>query len=210
MSADGEDRRKLLREQIQELKGFEAVLSQVISEGFGPASLRSQLRQYAINDAVLCLKAQWLKKLSGVIEKKPLAEWRLLADETGLHPDFSAWIAEAMSHLDYFCTTVGPKPPEGKSYTDDPTAKDLAELICAQASVMVTAAIKYACSAWWKTFNATILKPLSERIRDAKKEQQTLKERSFDPKLDPREQSDIKRKMNVLKADIKIGSRNWA
>jgi len=91
----------MLRERIRELKAFDAALSEVITEGFGPQTLRSQLRQYAVNDAMLCLKAQWLKRLSNVIEEGPLPAWKRLADETGLHVDFSIWIDEAMMHLDY-------------------------------------------------------------------------------------------------------------
>jgi hypothetical protein len=72
LTGEQESRKALLQDRIPELKTFDRVLSDVIANGFGPESMKSMLRQYAINDAMLCLKARWLKKLIGVIKVGPL------------------------------------------------------------------------------------------------------------------------------------------
>ncbi|MFH1148381.1 MAG: hypothetical protein V1736_11845 [Pseudomonadota bacterium] len=210
LAGEKKDKKDLLRYRIQELKDFDAVLSEVIADGFGPESMKSMLRQYAMNDAVLCLKARWLKRLSGVIQVGPLAGWRQQADQTGLHAGFSAWISEAMTHLDHHCSVVGPKPPEEETLDTDPTAKELAEMICAEAEAMLADALKCACEVWWKSFDSEVLKPLSESIRDAKKELQSLKERSQHPERDVNVLAEIKRSIAILKSDIKVWQNELA
>jgi len=203
-------RKDLLRERIPELKTFDRVLSDVIANGFGPESMKSMLRQYAVNDAMLCLKARWLKKLSALIQDGPLANWQEQADQTGLHPDFSAWISEAIAHLDHHCSAIGPNPPEEKTFDSNPTAKELAEMICAEADAMLTDAMKCACTVWWKSFNSQVLKPVSEKIREAKKELQSLKERSQSSECDFKAISEIKRSTAILKSDIKVWQNELA
>jgi len=210
LTGEQEARRSLLMERIQELKSFDAVLTDVGASGFGPVPPQSQLRQCAINDAMLCLKARWLKRLCSVIQEGPLTDWRRQADETGLHAEFSNWIKDAVTHLDYHCTVVGPQPPLENTLDSDPTSKELAGMICPESEAMLTGVMKCACLVWWKAFDATILKPISEKIRDAKKELQSLKERSQDPKIDPKEQLEIKRKMSALKSDVKAWQQEMA
>jgi len=159
---------------------------------------------------MLCLKARWLKRLCSVIQEGPLTDWRRQADETGLHAEFSNWIKDAVTHLDYHCTVVGPQPPLENTLDSDPTSKELAGMICPESEAMLTGVMKCACLVWWKAFDATILKPISEKIRDAKKELQSLKERSLDPKIDPKEQLEIKRKMSALKSDVKAWQQEMA
>jgi hypothetical protein len=202
LNDEQKEKKDSLRYRIQELKAFDVVLTEVTASGFGPEDLRPQLRQYAINDAMLCLKARWLKKLSGAIQTGPLVNWRDQADKTGLHEEFSTWITNAITHIDCHCAAVGPKPPPEKTLDDDPTAQDLAEMICAESDAMITEALKCACAVWWKTFDATILKPISEKIRDAKKEHQLLKEQFSHPEGDFNEQADMNRKINSMKSDI--------
>jgi hypothetical protein len=202
LAGEQESRKIFLRDRIQELKTFDLVLTEVSASGFGPKAHLPQLRQYAINDTMLCLKAMWLKKLSGVIQAVPLANWRDQAEKTGLHDKFSIWITDAITHIDCHCAAVGPKPPPEKTLDYDPTAKDLAGLICAESDAMLTEAMRCACAVWWKTFDATILKPISEKIRDAKKEHQLLKEQFLHPKGDFKEQSEMNRKINALKSAI--------
>lgn len=210
LTGEQETRKSLLRDRIQELKAFDVVLTSVSASGFGPEALRPQLRQYAVNDAMLCLKARWLKRLSGVIQAGPLEFWRYQADETGLHADFSIWITDTITHLDYHCAAVGPEPPVEKTMDEDPSAKDLAVLICAESGAMLTSALKCVCRVWWKSFDAAILKPISEEIGDAKKELKLLKERTLDSKVNVKEQADIKRKMNALKLDVKSWQQEMA
>lgn len=211
LTGEQETRKSLLTERIRELNAFDAVLTDVSAGGFGPEPLRPQLRQYAINDAMLCLKAQWLKRLSGVIQKGPLPDWQRQADETGLHEDFSTWIMDAMTHLDYHCAVVGPKPPLEKTLDNDPASKEFAAMICAESEDMLTGAMKNACLVWWKSFDTAILKPISVKIRDFKNEVQSLKEQTFDTKVDDsRDPLELKRKMNALKSEIKAWQKELA
>ena len=210
LSSEQENRKALLRDRIPELKAFDGTLADVIATGFGPKNMKSMLRQYAVNDAMLCLKCRWLKKLSDVIHDGPLASWQKQADQTGLHADFSTWIAQTMTHLDHHCAVVGTAPPEEKVLDADPTARELAELICAEVEAMLTDSLECACMVWWKSFDSLVLKPVSEKIRDAKKEWQSLKERSLDPKRGFNEHTDIKRKMSALKSDIKVWQKELA
>jgi hypothetical protein len=52
---------------------------------------------------------------------------------------------------------------------------------------MFLAVSELACGVWWKSFYAAVLKPVSQQIADAKKEQKALKERLLDSKLDTAE-----------------------
>ena len=210
LTGEQESRKALLQDRIPELKTFDRVLSDVIANGFGPEDMKSMLRQYAVNDAMLCLKARWLKKMSGVVQVGPLAVWQQQADTTGLHADFSAWISEAIAHLDHHSHVVGPKPPEEKTLDTDPTSKELAGMICAEAETMLTDAMKCACTVWWKSFDSQVLKPVSEKIRDAKKELQSLKERSQYPESDVNVLAEIKRSIAILKSDIKVWQNELA
>ena len=203
LSDEQEKRKTLLMDHIPELKAFEGILTRIIASGFGPEILRSQLRQYAINDAMLCLKAKWLKKLSDRIQGDSLAQWRQQADKTCLHPDFSLWISEAITQIDYHCAVVGPKPPLEKFLDVDPTSKDLAALICLEFEPMLADALKCACAVWWKRFDDAVLKPISEKIKEAKKELQSLKEHPPDLKNGFSTLTDVKRKINDLKVDVK-------
>lgn len=204
VTSEQKEKKESQRYRIQELKDFVVVLTEISASGFGPKAHLTQLRQYAINDAMLCLKARWLKRLSGVIHAGPLANWRDQADKTSLHEDFPTWVTDAVINLDYYCAKIVPKPPLEKTMDDDPTAKDLADLICAKSDAMLTEAMRCACAVWWKTFDATILKPISEKIRNAKKELQSLKEQFRHPKGDYDEQSDMNRKINAMKSDINV------
>lgn len=204
LTGEQETRKGLISDRIQELNTFDSILTDVSASGFGPIKIQPQIRQYAINDAMLCLKGRWLKRLSDLIEKDPLANWQTLADQTGLHPQLAVWITEAIIHLDYHCTVVGPHPPLEETLADDPTTQDLALMICAESQGMLMQAMRCACNVWWQTFDATVLKPIAEKIKDAKKEQQFLKEQLLDTKGDAKVQLDMKRKSDALKSDIKV------
>ena len=203
LSAEQEARRDILRGRIDESKAFDETLSGIIGEGFGPASVKPLLRQFAVNDAMLCLKSRWLRRIGETVAAGPLEIWKTAADETELHPDLSIWIADAMNHLDHHCTAVNPNPPEQTTLVTDPTAGDLAALIDAEADAMVPAALKCACDVWWKPFNQNVLKPLSEKIRDAKKEQKSLKDQSQEATGSFEVQHAIRKRLDALKSEIK-------
>jgi hypothetical protein len=205
LTAEQASRKELLRNRIGELGVFNKTIAEVITSGFGPAGLKDHtLRQYAIDDAMLCLKARWLKKLSTFLQARPLDEWLKKADQTELHTDFSTWIADTMTHLDYHCAVVGPRPPDEKTLSSDPAAADLAGLISADAEIMLENVLKYACNIWWKPFNAHILKPLSDQIRDGKKRVQILKEMADDPQRSFKEQAEITREIKGIKDNIRM------
>ncbi len=203
LNADQKARKDVLKIQIPELKAFDKKLSDVISSGFGPGDVAQALKQYAINDAVYCLKALCLRRLRGVIQAGPISDWQRRAEETGLHTNFSTWITEAFDHLDHFCASAGPRPPEASRFDEDPTAKKLAEWICAQAEAMFKDALKLACNAWWKSFNAEVLAPVAQRIKDTKSQIQALNDQLGGANPDFTEQSDIQRKTTELKETIK-------
>ena len=207
LSAEQEARRDILRGRIDESKAFDETLSGIIGEGFGPASVKPLLRQFAVNDAMLCLKSRWLRRIGETVAAGPLEIWKTAADETELHPDLSIWIADAMNHLDHHCTAVNPNPPEQTTLVTDPTAGDLAALIDAEADAMVPAALKCACDVWWKPFNQNVLKPLSEKIRDAKKEQKSLKDQSQEATGSFEVQHAIRKRLDALKSEIKVGQK---
>jgi hypothetical protein len=114
-----------LEDAILELQKFDTGLETVARNGFGGSvALMETRRQYAIDDALLSLKARWLRRLSELIGRTSLNDWLDAAEQTDLHPAFSAWIAEAMSHLDYFCSRVSPPPPKQETVKQDPTGVD--------------------------------------------------------------------------------------
>jgi len=208
LAGEQQAKKDSLRYRIQELNTFDGILSEVIATGFGPEVLQSQLRQYAINDAMLCLKARWLKKLSAVIRDGTLPEWQQQADQTGFHTDFSTWISDAIIHMDHHCVVVGPTPPEEKTFDSDLEAKDLAELICAEAEAMLADSMKRACNVWWKFFDVVVLKPIFEKIRNAKKELKALKAQTLNVKNGFNEQAHIQQKSNALKSDIRAWQKD--
>ncbi|RLS73002.1 MAG: hypothetical protein DWH99_04680 [Planctomycetota bacterium] len=176
-----------LEELVAELHAVDQSLLSVSSTGFGPESLRSNLRQFAFHDAMLSMKSCWLQRLAVLLKRSPgkaanaeisedssLAQWKGQAIESELHQDLAEWIGEALTNLSYFCSQVGPKAPDAKKVPEDPTAADFADLIQAQAATMQTFAMKLACGVWWEKFDAVVLVPIRERIKILKAEQKEL------------------------------------
>jgi hypothetical protein len=167
----GQQSRKLQLDQwIEEMKAFEVKLEQVSLSGFGPSALRSALRQYAINDALLSLTATWLGRLNETVASGPLTKWLDAAAATKLHPDFPRWMEGSLSHLDHFCAVLGPTPPKEDTFPADPTSPDLAPLVCRDAKGMVKESIKLACARWWKLLDETVLEPLRQEVKAATEE----------------------------------------
>jgi hypothetical protein len=203
LNAAQQTRKGALLNQIPELQAFDRKLAEVAAGGFGPQGMAAALRQYAVNDAVLCLKALWLSKLQGFIGAGPLSDWQGRAEETGLHLDLGVWIGEAFENLNYLCATAGPLPPEASRFDEDPTAKELAEWICMHADTMFEDTLKLACNRWWKSFNAEVLAPVAQRIKEGKNRLQELKDMVGGANPDYVQQSDLQRETEALKADLK-------
>ena len=200
-----EKRRAELEDTILELQRFDTILEAIAGSGFVPASLVAKIRQYAIDDAMLGLKAAWLRRLTELIAKAPLPDWLAAADRTELHPDLRSWITNAMAHLDYFCASVGPKPPDQSKLATDPTAADLARLISHQADSMLKDALDLACEEWWKQFDKVVLAPDKDRIKGLKEEQRDCEEQlDADPGPSTSEIRQLKYRVKEIKEDVKI------
>ena len=193
-----------LDDSILELQKFDTILEAVGITGFGPASLNASLRQYAIDDAMLALKARWLRRLAEVIAESPLPDWLDEADHTDLHHDLRSWIADAMGHLDYSCARVGPKPPDQGTLTSDPTAADLAKLISPQARSMLKEALVLACDSWWKQFEAVVLGPDKDQVKALKEEQRDCEAQlGAEPSLSGAEARHLRSRVKEIKEAVK-------
>lgn len=169
-TGDQTARRVELTALIDELNDFDSRLDRVTNAGFAT----QMLRQYAIDDAMLVLKARWLKRLSESVASGPLPGWQGEAVKTGLHEELGKWIGDALTHLDYSCAKVGPVAPQEKSLVDDPVSADLAKLIAPKAKSMVSDSLKLACDVWWKTFDDVVLGPIKEQIKALNEQNKTL------------------------------------
>jgi hypothetical protein len=176
-----------LEESITELQAFDEKLAAIAKSGFGPDKLLPTLRQNAFDDAMLSMKACWLQRLSvvlnqlpgedttnGVRRPSPLDYWQDQAIKTELHQDLAAWIDDALSHLSYFCSQVGPNAPDAKRIREDPINADFGSLIQAEIDLMQTRSMALACGVWWGKFDAAVLAPIRERIKILKAEQKEL------------------------------------
>ncbi len=176
LTPEQQTRRLQLDAWIEEMKAFDAKLEQVSVRGFGPESMQSALRQYAIADALLSLMACWLKKLNGVVDTGPLKGWLETADKTNLHADISKWVGNAFQRLDHFCAAVGPKTPEESSFVTDPTSSDLAPLVCAKSDKTVSNVLELACERWWRHLDEEVLDSLKSQLKQKKEEMDPIKE----------------------------------
>lgn len=230
-TADQQGRKLQLDAWVEEMKAFDVKLEQVSLSGFGPASLRPALRQYAIHDALLSLMACWLRRLEAAVwsaqpgqpphpgpllpgggegEKRAaagsaLAAWQAAAAETALHGELPQWVGEAFARLDFFCATVGPEPPGQETFAHDPTSKELAPLVCPCPAETVAQVLTLACERWWVRFAAGVLVPLKTQLKQKQEEQDRLKdELALDEvKRDYARQKALADRRDQLKREIK-------
>ena len=176
-----------LEEAIVELQAFDERLASIANTAFGPDSLLPSFRQYAFDDAMLSMKACWLQRLSLLLTQLPgndtmngirksslLDDWQDQATKTLLHQDLAVWIGQALSHLSYFCSQVGPNAPDAKRIREDPINAVFGSLIQAEIDLMQTRSMKLACGVWWGKFDAAVLAPIRERLKILKAEQKEL------------------------------------
>lgn len=202
-----------LQNSIEELKAFDQKLKEVAINGFCAEdnhTLKSRLHQLAIEDATLCLKSQWLRKLEETL-KPQLTIWKQTAAETQLHPNFPNWIETAFTQLEYFCNSVGEKIPDTKEFTTDPTAADLAQKICKNPDLMFKQTLSRACDKWWIEFNQALLVPRKEKIKEYQEENKQLLQEwdnlgtnSQNTRIDEIKlrQTTLKKEIKTLKAEI--------
>jgi len=193
-----------LMDLIPELRSFDEALDSVSRIGFGPPTIGRKLRQYAIDDAMLCLKSRWLNKLGGVISGGPAKEWLQKAKETSLHAALPQWVTDAIVDLPHHCSAVGPKAPREATFKLDPAAVDLAELISKEADAMVSDAVRLACATWWNSLDEAVFAPLRLQIREARIELKNLKDENFSKANEPfRRRKQIDTRTKELRENIK-------
>jgi len=202
-TGDQQARRLELEQWTDELQAFDRLLEDVSLRGFGPDALRPALRQYGINDTLLSLTATWLRRLSETVAKGPLSDWAEAATRTELHPDLPKWLQDSMSHLNHFCAVLGPKPPDETSLATDPTSKELAPLVCAQAKSTVESSLKLGCDRWWKPLDDAVLEPLRQEIKTAKGEIEKIDEELKAEGLPFQRRNELGERKHELKVKIK-------
>ncbi|MDA8228925.1 MAG: hypothetical protein M0T74_14750 [Desulfitobacterium hafniense] len=192
-----------LENWIDELKVLDRKLERLANEAFGPDKMRAVLRQYAINDAMLSLVACWLKRLAQTVQTGPLKSWKETAEHTELHKDFPQWLSDATARLDHFCSDVGPKAPEEKKLSVDPSSAELAPIISSHAAIMVKNSIVKACDSWWRKFDEAVLLPVRQKIGETDDKANLLEEERDLPGCPTSRKMEIERLLKQLKADIK-------
>lgn len=202
-----EKRRVLIENQIQELKDFDSRLERIADEGFGPKIMRPALRQAAIDDAMLHLKALWLSRLQDTIAEGPLPEWVHLARKTALECPIEDWIVEAFSHIANHCSRLGPRSPEQEKMSRDPEASDLAELIGTHSSEMIKGALSLGCNEWWQKVDTHLFRPFRDKIQKLRDEIKRLNDEAnqSDSSLPtkPKKARDLDRQIKDIKVQIK-------
>jgi hypothetical protein len=194
---------------ITELRNFDEQLENVSRCGFGPDKLLPRLRQYAIDDAMLCLKTAWLKRLGDVVAAGPLTDWQDKATKTKLHADLSSWIDNAMSKLWHHCSSAGPTAPKQELLHDDATSASLASVICKNPDEMVAAVITLACDFWRKQLSEAVFAPLRLLIKEAKDELKQLKEEDYGKVGDPfKRRKEIDARTKELEESVKGWDRD--
>lgn len=201
---DQQARKVQLDNWVQELKAFDEKLGRVATHGFGPQHLLPRLRQYAIDDAMLSLKARWLRKLAGVIESGPLKDWERAAMDTDLHPEFPLWMREALLNLNHHCSAVNPPPPDQESFPTDPDSEALASIICKEARSMAKRSLALACAVWWSKFDEVVLRPVKDQISNANARIKALNDelKGTEPRVGTARAPEIKQEIKLLKSDV--------
>ena len=196
---------------VDELNRFDAKLQDVVETGFCPAPFQPRLRQLAVDDAMLAMKARWLARLSETLQAAPLAEWQTAATALGHHAEFPRWIATAIARLPHHCSKAGADSPDAAKLPEDPTPTTLAAVICAETDQMTAAALGLACAEWMHDWDTHVIDPLRARISAASSALETLVAelntmvRSNTARVEEiaREQKRLRAEVKSLKAEIK-------
>lgn len=197
-------RRVELGNRIEELKSFDNQLNEVITFGFGPDALLSRLRSAAIAEAILVLKAAWLRRLRGAIQSGPLEGWLSSAKSADLHSDLSSWIGGAIDRLETYCSQVGPLPDSQREWGANPDAADLAAFITRDSPSLVKGALRCACEAWWSEFDLGVLEPLRRQVSELNESiKQVEAELAMNNGLEPKVARRCKEQIKGLRAQVR-------
>lgn len=205
-----ESRRAELQGLIEELDDMDEALKNVQRHGFGPPQVQEDLRQAAIEGATLCLKAQWLDRLSEHVQKGPLENWCEMADETDLESPVGDWIEDSLSRLDHQCAEAGIEVPNHDDLPDEPTSTDLAALICENPNRMVRDALEAACEQWYDRVDEEEFQSLRDVRRESRKEAKEIKARLKSDESIPDEQlRTLERKRKDLMAKAREADKKY-
>jgi len=152
---------------VDELNGFDATLQAVVETGFGPTPIQPRLRQIAVEDAMLAMKARWLARLRDTLQAVPLPICETASLALGHHADFPRWIATAVTQLPHHCAKAGAKSPDATKFPEDPTPTTLTTVICAETDAMTATALDRACAEWEHVWDTHVIDPLRARISAA-------------------------------------------
>lgn len=193
---------------LDELNRFDAQLQAVTESGFGPAPVVPRLRQLAVDDAMLAMKARWLARLRDTVQTAPLSEWQTAATELDHHDEFPRWIADAIAHLPHHCAKAGAASPKAETVSEDPTPATLAALICAATAPMTTAALILACGEWRSRWNIAVRDPLRDCISAANATLEHLAaELAAIDRTNTRRVEEITREQKRLRAEVRALKR---
>lgn len=195
---DQSGRKIQLDNWIDELKTFDQTLNEVSSVGFGPGGVLAGLRQFAIDDATLCLKSRWLRRLAEAVQSGPLEDWIEMAADSGLHSELPEWIRKALTHLHHHCSAVGPKSPDLLSLPREPDSAQLSAIICQNPAAMAKEALVLACDVWWGQLNETVLVPLRRQISERNEAIKRLREEPTVARTEKRVDPDGQNLISVL------------
>lgn len=206
-----EKRKAELDDVLKELQELDASVNAVADSGFSFGPRNPILRQFAIDEALLCLKSRWLSRLSELIQNTALQTWLDSANRSDLHPEMASWIEDAVTHLNHFCAHVGPKPPVEAKLRDDPTAHELADSIGRHARSMIEESLMRANETWWNSFEETVLGPLQEQQKQLRAEQKNCQASlGATPAPSPTEARRLKVRIKEIKAEVKELTREIA
>ena len=194
---------------VDELNSFDAKLQAVVESGFGPAPLQPRLRQLAVDDAMLAMKARWLARLRDTLQAAPLADWQTAATALGHHTDFPRWLAAAIAHLPHHCAKAGVESPDAAKLPEDPTPATLAAVICAETDAMTATALDHACAEWRHEWDTQVIDPLRAQISAANGALEALAAEleSLDRKNFARA-AEISQEQKRLRAEVKAWKRD--
>jgi hypothetical protein len=197
---------------VDELNRFDAKLQAVVEAGFGPAPLRPRLRQLAVDDAMLAMKARWLARLRDTLQPAPLADWQTAATALGHHTDFPRWLAAAIAHLPHHCAKAGAQSPDATRLPEDPTPTTLAAVICAETEATIATALDRACAEWEHEWSTQVINPLRAQISTANSaldalaaELETLDRKNFTRAAEiAEEQKHLRAEVKAWKHELKV------
>jgi SAM-dependent methyltransferase len=194
LTAEQSARKERLSFWIAELKHFRESIETIEAHGFATA----ELRRYAIADAGHSLARRWLRRLREELRSGPLPGWQRRAEKEAVHPEFSAWVTDAVEHVDRQCVALAPDPPAPDTADEDLTSTALADGFRGQSASMVRTAAEALCREWQRQFDKALVHPVREQIKAAEEEYKQLED-NVENKV---RRKDLKSRVKALRNEI--------